>query len=136
MELNTKELVDGKHNGKIVWICDYRWNDFDIKQTRNIKPTKVLIRSIEETTKRVYYSYCFFSEIKKDSFVKSSLIKLYDNTGYRSFPGIPLNVFTEEDECLKHYKKQANSVFKEFEKYKNNKLQKLDEISNQICLLL
>lgn len=136
MKLKTNEVADGLHNGKEVWICDYRWLDFDIKQTRNIKPTKVLVRPIEETTKTVYYSESFFSEIKKDKVVNSSLIKLYDNTGYRSYPGIALHVFTEEDECREFYKKQAKEVFEEFVKYRDRKLSRLDLISNEILLLV
>jgi hypothetical protein len=136
MKLEIKELRDGVHIGKEVWICDYRWTDFDKKEDRNIKPTKVLIRDTDDTTKRVNYSHCFFSEIKKDKVVNSSLIKLFDNTGYRSFAGIALNVFTTEGECRKHYKKQAEIVFKEFENYKSTKLRRLDIISNQIVMLL
>lgn len=136
MKLDTIEVRDGEHNGKEVWICDYRWNDFDIKQTRNIRPTKVLIRAKEETNKTVYYSNAFFSEIQKDKVVNSSLIKLYDNTGYRSYAGVALHVFTEEEECRKFYKKQAKDVFKEFVKYRDGKLSRLDSISNEILLLV
>jgi len=136
MKIEIKELRDGVHIGKEVWVCDYRWTDFDKKEDRNIKPTKVLIRSTDDTSKRVNYSNCFFSEIKKDKVVNSSLIKLFDNTGYRTFAGIALNVFTTEAECLKHYKKQAEIVFKDFENYKSTKLRRLDIISNQIVMLL
>ncbi len=136
MKLDTKELRDGVHIGKEVWICDYRWTDFDKKEDRNIKPTKVLIRSTDDTSKRVNYSHCFFSEIKKDKVVNSSLIKLFDNTGYRTFAGVALNAFTTESECEKHYKKQANTIFQDFNVYKEDKLRRLDIISNQIVVLL
>ena len=136
MKLETKEIADGIHNGKTVWICDYRWTDFDKKEDRNVKPTQVLIRSTEETTKRVNYSHSFFSEIKKDKVSNSSLIKLFDNTGYRWYTGVALNVFTEEEECRDFYKKQANIILKSFEKYKENKIVRLDEISNKLFLLV
>jgi len=135
MKLETKEILDGEHNGKTVFICDYRWTDFDKKEDRNIKPVKVLIRSTDETTKRVNYSHSFFSEIKKDKVSNSSLIKLFDNTGYRSYAGVPLSVFTEEKECVNFYKKQAKSIFKEFEKYRENKLLRLNSINSQILML-
>lgn len=134
MKLETKEIADGLHLDKIVWICDYRWKDFDIKQTRNIKPTKALIRPSSESNSTIYYSDCFFSEIKNEKVVKSSLIKLFDNIGFRSYSGVPLNVFTEENECREYYKKQAHEVLKAFEAYKEQKISRLDEISNQICL--
>jgi hypothetical protein len=136
MKLEIKELREGSHNGKIVWICDYRWTDFYKKENRNIKPTQVLIRSTSDTTKTGYYSSSFFSEIKKDKVANSSIIRLFDNTGYRSYAGVALNVFTEEKECIDFYKKQANIVLKCFEKYKEDKLERLDKISNEIFLLV
>lgn len=136
MKLEIKELRDGKHNGKTVWVCDFRWTDFDKKEDRNIKPTQVLVRSTSETAKRVNYSDSFFSEIKKDKVVNSSMIKLFDNTGYRSYAGVALNVFTEESECRAHYKKQANEVLKAFEKYREDKLSRLNAISSQIALFI
>lgn len=136
MKLDKKELSNGIHNGKVVWICDYRWTDFDKKEDRNIKPTQALVRSTTETSKRVNYSDCFFSEIKKDKVVNSSIIKLFDNTGYRTYAGIALNVFTEESQCQKHYKMQADAVLKDFCKYREEKLKRLDIISNQILLLV
>jgi len=136
MKLETKELLDGLHNGKIVWICDYRWLDFDKKEDRKVEPKQVLIRSTDETKKRVNYSHSFFSEIKKGNVVNSSLIKLFDNTGYRWYSGVALNVFTEEKECRDYYKTQANLVAKLFESYKKNKLERLDKISNEIFLLV
>jgi hypothetical protein len=135
MKLDVKEIRDGEHNGKIIWICDYRWTDFDKKEDRNIKPTQVSIRDCSETNKRVKYSNSFFSEIKKDKVVNSSLIKLFDNTGYRSYAGIALNVFTEEKECREYYKKQAKEVFKTFEKYRDDKLSRLNWINNDILML-
>jgi len=136
MKLETKEVSDGLHDGKTVWICDYRWLDFDKKEDRKVEPKQVLIRSKDETNKRINYSHSFFSEIKKGKVVNSSLIKLFDNTGYRWYSGVALNVFTEEKECRDYYKIQANLVAKLFDSYKQNKLQRLDKISNEIITLL
>lgn len=123
MQYKTEELRDGKHNGKEVWICDFRYNDFNNKPIRHVKPTKVIIRPTSETTKRVYYSDSFFSEIKKDgSFSNSSLIKLFDNTGYRSFPGVALNVFSTEKECIEQYRKLGLQAEKDFEKWRADQI--------------
>jgi len=120
MKLDTEEIRKGRHNGKFVWICDYRWKDFNKRPNRNVKPTKVLIRDCSETYKRVNYSNSFFSEIKKDKVVNSSVIKLFDNTGWRSFTGIALNVFTEEGECVEYYEMQRNIILKDADNYKND----------------
>jgi len=108
MKLEPKEVAEGKYIGQELWICDYRYKDFNNKPIRHIKPTKVICVSTEETTKTVHYSNCFFREVGK----KSSIIKLYDNTGYRTFPGIPLQVFTTEEECVSKYEEQKKKTKK------------------------
>lgn len=132
MEVKTEEIIKGLHNGKEVWICDYRFTDFDKKPIRNVKPTKVLIRPISETNKTIYYSNTFFSEIKKDKVVASSVIKLYDNTGFRSFPGVALNVFTTEKECLEKYRKQGLTIENEFEKWREDKISHMKILERDI----
>lgn len=123
MKYDTKEILEGKHNGKIVWICDFRYNDFNNKPIRHVKPIKVIIRDKSEADKRIYYSDSFFSEFKKDGNVSnSSVIKLFDNTGYRSFPGFALQVFSTEKECIKKYKSLALEAEKEFDKWREIKI--------------
>lgn len=124
MKLKTKDLQDGKHIGEELWVCDYRYSDFNNKPIRHVPPIKVNCLSIDETDKTVYYSECFFREGKK----KSSLIKLFDNTGYRSFPGIALEVFTTEQECIDAYNSAKNKLREEFKKYKKQQLSILDSI--------
>lgn len=114
MLLDTKEISEGKYIGEELWVCDYRFADFNNKPIRHVKPTKVKCLSISETTNRVNYSLCFFREGEK----KSSLIKLFDNTGYRWFAGTALKVFTEEQECKNAYEISQKKIKKEFLKYK------------------
>ena len=128
MKLNSKDLAQGKYIGEEFWICDYRYNDFNNKPIRHVPPTKVNCLSKKETEKTVYYSECFFRQGEK----KSSLIKLYDNTGYRSYPGIALEVFTTEKECIKAYSAQKEKLRKEFYKYKEQQLDLLDKIEKQL----
>lgn len=120
MKLEAKEIREGVHNGKEVWICDYRWKDFNKRPNRNIKPTLVFIRDCSETYKRVNYSNSYFSEIKKDKVVNSSVIKLFDNTGWRSFAGLALNVFTEQKECEDFYNDQRDLILKDADNYQND----------------
>lgn len=132
MQLKTKEVADGLHTGKEVWICDLRWNDFNNKPIRDITPKKVIVRPISETKKRVYYSEIFFSEIKNDKVVSSSVIGLFDNTGYRSYTGVPLNVFTTEAECIKNYKKLAHEAYKSFLEWKQIQLNYINGVEEKI----
>lgn len=128
MKLEHKEVANGNYIGQELWVCDYRYNDFNNKPIRHIRPTKVNCVSIEETNKRVYYSECFFREGEK----KSSVIKLYDNTGYRTYPGISLQVFTTEEECRKEYSAQKKNLRKEFQEYKELQLKMLDRIEKEL----
>lgn len=122
MRLEVKDVKEGKHDGQIVWICDLRYTDFNIKAARDISPKKVIVRPTSDTSKTVYYSNSFFSEIKNEKVVNSSIIKIYDNTGYRSFPGVPLNIFTTEEEAQDEYKRLALNLLKDFNKYKENSM--------------
>ena len=122
MELNAKEVREGgQYIGQELQIYDFRWEDFDKKPARKIKPTKVLIRSNSETKQTVNYSQVFLSEIKNDKLIKSSTIKIYDNTGWRGYPGVPVNIFTTEKECVDKYKELKEAVIENFNAYKSKK---------------
>ena len=128
MKLDIKKLREGKYIGQELWVCDYRYNDFNNKPIRHVKPTKVKCLSNNETKNRIYYSECFFREGEK----KSSLIKLFDNTGYRSFSGISLEVFTEEQECIEAYEIARKKIKKDFEKYKESTLNRLNLMEEKL----
>lgn len=128
MKLEAKEIAVGKYIGQELWVCDYRYDNFGNKPIRHVRPTKVNCVSIDETNKRVNYSECFFREGDK----KSSLIKLYDNTGYRTFPGIPLQSFTTEQECRKAYDSAKKKLREEFQKYKDTVLYRLEELEKEL----
>lgn len=112
MKIETKEVREGKHTGKEVWICHYLQPDLDKKALRNVPPTKVLIRSNDELPKNktVYYSEDHFSPINKDGKVLAKVISPVDNTGFRGRCGNDLHVFTDERECVESWNKQINEV--------------------------
>lgn len=126
--INTKEIADGKHNRKIVWICDLRYKDYDDKPIRHIKPTRVIIRSNIETTKRIYYSDSHFCKLNsKDNILTSQVIALFDNTGYRCLSGTALNVFDNKGACIRYYKKLCKKAISGLENHKENKVQIIDD---------
>ncbi len=102
MKINCTEVRDGKHDGKIVWICDYRRPDLHKKPLRCVKPTRVLIRANDElpSNKKVYYSNSHFSPLKADGTPYAKVISPVDNTGYRSLCGNMLYVFDNKEECV------------------------------------
>jgi hypothetical protein len=118
--IDINEVRNGAHNGKIVWICDYRYTDTNQKASRAVPPTRVLIRDCSETKTNVYYSESFFSPLNKDDEPLAKVIKPFDNTGYRSYAGIPLTVFETEDECVAHFRTQCNEAIQLFERAKLN----------------
>lgn len=107
MEINIKDITNGKMNGRYVWICDYRPSKGGIndKPIRHVKPQKVLVRSNEETKERVYYSESHFAVLNKNGKALKKIIKPFDSTGYRWYPGIPVRVFNNEEECIAQYEK-------------------------------
>lgn len=120
MKFDTKEIARGEHNEKIVWICDLRYNDYRKKPIRHVKPTKVLIRSNKESDKTFYYCDSHFVELNKNDQPKKKTHSLYDNTGFRSYKGVPVNCFETEAECIEYYKKLCQEVVDGYELFKKS----------------
>lgn len=120
MRINTREIMDGLHDGKTVWITHYNKPDPNKKPLRNITPAEVRIMSNQEVeaTKRpvdesgnmtgrarkpVYYSYSHFAPYGKGGKLLKKVISPVDNTGYRMRSGNKLNVFTTKEEAQESY---------------------------------
>lgn len=129
MQIDTKLIAEGNLNGQIVWICDYRRPDKTKKAIRNVPPTQVVVRNKEEAKKKIYYSESFFSPLKSNGEPSSKEISLFDNTGFRSFTGVALNVFDNEEECIE---KWNSSIQEEIEHYQKKKQTVLNEIDSHI----
>lgn len=125
MKLDISEVTKNSSNiSKTFYVCDYRKPDFNKKAIRNIKPTKIVVldqKHFEEVGKkypRVYYSN--FALIPVDSKGKlkySSPVSPYDTTGYRSYAGVPINVFDNYEECVEFYNYQIDNVVNLYKNY-------------------
>lgn len=127
MKLDILELTENANNlHKTFWVCDYRKPDFNKKAIRNVKPTLVTVldenhfEGLGRKYPRVYYSK--FVIIPVDVDTKGNLkyakhIAPYDNTGYRSYKGIPLNVFDNYKECVDFYNTQVTAVVDQYKNY-------------------
>lgn len=125
MKLDISEVTKNSDNiGKTFYVCDYRKPDFNKKAIRNVKPILIMVldqKHFEEAGKkypRVYYSN--FALIPVDSKGKLKYITPvppYDSTGYRSYAGIPINIFDNYKECVDFYNKQVDNVVNEYQKY-------------------
>lgn len=104
--------------GKDVWICDYRLGQGGAtnKPIRSIKPTQVRIFDNEQLpeNKQVKYSPIYFKEIKNGK-ITSKIIAPYDNTGYRWYFSVSVNIFEDEKACLLHYKQQIKRVLSQYD---------------------
>lgn len=114
--------------GKKVWICDYRLNeDIYKKMSRNIKPIEVEVCNSDDIKKSIYYSPIYFKH-------KSKVIAPYDNTGYRSYAGVSLNIFEDKKECEEFFNTQLKiaeeQFINKFERVKRIHEQKLEEIKD------
>jgi len=131
MQIEIKDITDGKFNGKKLWICDFRFSDYNnSKPIRHIKPVQVLVCSNSDLPKNktVYYSESHLKKIsKKGEPLKSGIIAPFDNTGYRSYTGTPLNAFDDKKECIEFYKKQCESVAKGWKEWRKNKIEFIDK---------
>jgi len=136
------EIKDKLRAGDIVYICDYRFNNVDEKPIRHVKPQKAMVFSNDDLpkNKRVYYSKHHFRPLNAKGNPTSKIIAPYDNTGYRSYTGVSLNIFFTEAECLSFYKKQCDEIIDRFNKAKAEKLNyyesKINEIKQEYVNLL
>lgn len=105
IEIKIDQIVTGSADGKQVWICDYRRPDLSKKPIRNIAPILVEVVSNSKLPKNkvIYYSDSHFRPVGKKGLTKK-IIPVYDNTGFRLYPGVPLRVFIEFEDCMTHYK--------------------------------
>lgn len=119
-EIDIEKIRSGSMNGTIVYICDYRLGDGGVhnKPIRNIPPTRVIVRSNDETKKRVYYSVSHFAKLGKNDVPTATVIPVYDNTVFCSFTGTPVRVFDNIDECVAAFNDMVDVVIKKFEDYK------------------
>lgn len=98
-------------NGKKVYVVDIRNSDGN-SYLRSIEPTLVEIVSNEELpkNKKVYYSNYHFRKIGKTGKTTKQIIAPYDNTGYRSYSGVSVNVFETYEEAVEKYNEQLEDV--------------------------
>lgn len=116
MRIDVNQLTcDTDLVGKSFWICDYRQPNIDQKPIRHLKPTLAVLTSNSEITNRktVYYSANHFRPLTAKGKPSSTIIGIFDNTGYRSFTGVPIAVFDNEQECIDFYNAQADTIIEE-----------------------
>lgn len=125
MKLDISEVTKNFESvGTTFYVCDYRKPDFNKKAIRNVKPTKIIVldqKHFEEVGKkypRVYYSnFAIIPVDGKGNLKYSNHIPPYDTTGYRSYAGVPINVFDNYEECVDFYNQQVDIVTNDYEKY-------------------
>lgn len=134
-----KEIIEnisnGKMDGKIFYICDIRHNGNPFEKfIRNVKPTKVIVTNNDELpkSKRIYYSESYFVPLDKNDKPSKKVIGLYDNTGYRSYTGTPLNVFENMKDCEDCYSIQKKSILSDMESHLNSLSLEVEDFRNEI----
>jgi hypothetical protein len=111
------ELRDQIANGTInvgddVWIVDFRYEDVLNKPIRNVTPTLVRITSNDDlpARKTVYYADYHFRPLGKNGAAKATVIAPYDNTGFRGYTGVSVNIFLTEAEAQARYQEQIREA--------------------------
>lgn len=115
MVIDIEKVTSGSMNGEYVWVCGYRQPDLNKKPIRNVPPQKVLVASADSVKGNVYYSKSVFLKLNKKGEPTKSAIKVFDNTGYRFYTGVSVNVFDNEAECKAKWKDQVSDVIGQLE---------------------
>jgi hypothetical protein len=119
---------------KRFWICDYRLNySKDKKPIRNIQPKLIQVFSNDDLpkNKKVYYSPIHFREIKNGKLL-STIIAPFDNTGYRSYTGVSVNIFNTYEECKECFDTQCQIAISGYQERINELVKRTDEIKELI----
>lgn len=98
--------------GDLFYITDFRHDDILNKPIRNIAPTQVQLFSNDDLPKgkHVYYAEHHFRAVGKTGKPLAAVIAPYDNTGFRGYTGVSLNIFTTLEEAEAYYVKQCEKV--------------------------
>lgn len=119
MQINTKEVREGKHDGRVVWICHYNSRDIYKKPLRKVPPTKTLVVSNDGLWRDSYgftrhdnlcrYNKSHFIPFNKNGKLSTRVVSPIDTTvaGYGE-DGNELYVFDNEEECVKEWNNQLD----------------------------
>jgi len=129
MKINTSDITkNNTYLNKDVWVCDLRFNNGIEKPIRKVKPIKVNVQSAELAKKTIYYSNnALIPYNKKGELNFNQAIGIYDNTGFRSFPGVPLEIFDSEEECVERYKWLVRQAINILIKTRENTIQIIND---------
>lgn len=132
--MTYEEYKHSRMQNEIVWVCDYRFEDSILKKPRrHITPTKVMCDGNCNTSKKVLYSYYHFKRLNKEGKpIKSNIIVPYDGTGYRSYPGVSLQIFLNEEDCRAYYKKTVEEIIAKMKKEKEDILNYFEEMKSKL----
>lgn len=114
--------------GKRFWICDYRLNNqCDSKPIRSVSPKLVQVFSNDDLpkNKNVYYSPIHFREVKGDKCL-STVIAPFDNTGYRGYTGVSVNIFNTQDDCEACFRGQCDAAIRDYENALKNRMEEIN----------
>ncbi|WGT37724.1 hypothetical protein QH639_18060 [Lysinibacillus sp. 1 U-2021] len=131
MNFNQFLLENETVIGKQIWITDYRRGKSG-GYVRHVPPTLVEVTCNSELpkNKRVYYSNYHFRKVKNGKVMKE-IHAPYDNTGYRSYTGVSVNIFYTYEEAVQKYNEQIEEIIYSY----NNEIKKIrnemEEVNNR-----
>lgn len=128
MKIDHSKVASGSFDGQAVWVCDLNITEINKKPLRKVPPTKCLVIPSSDPLnkgKTVYYSNSLLRAYSDKDKLTSKLIKVFDNTGYRSYAGNPLHIFDSYDECRLKWEELVRYHLERLKKEK-------EEISNLI----
>ena len=131
--INLDEIATGELDGQIIWVCDYRHDDYTNKPIRAVKPTKVLVESNGLKINIKNYSESQVVALNKKGLpIKSKTYRLFDNTAHWGYQKNALKCFNTEQECVEFYKTQIEVVVQGLEKIKEQYIISIDSKINEL----
>ena len=131
MKIETKDLIyaDSKYLGADLYIVEV---SFKTERPRIIEPTKAKLTARDN----VNYSHNVFVPYSSSGKLLKKDIKIYDNTGYRSYSGNPISVFDNEVEAKEWFNTELSKVIENRIKQRDIMISDYDKVTEKYKKML
>lgn len=112
--------------GLDVWVTDVRLSQKE-ELIRNVQAEQFMIAPASEAGRNVYYADHILQKYGKKGRPVRQFISIYDTTGYRSYPGVSVNIYLNEKDA----KQKLIEQLKDLKSYYSKKSKEYNEKEEQ-----
>lgn len=120
--------------GKDVWVTDVRLSQKE-ELIRNIHAERFVIVPASDAGRTIYYADHVLQKYGKKGKPIKQFISIYDTTGFRSYPGVSVNIYFNERDAKEKLIQQLENLEYFYNEKSNEYNKKAEGYLNQIAEL-